>query len=322
LRAVFVLILTLVVCSAGAVAAVPAAHSAPTARQAKKKRVARPARVAHDPSWKPASPLGALGLDALWRLTKGSRSVVVAVVDTGIDVTRPDLTGAVLPGYDVVDGSSDVSDAVGHGTNVAEVAVGRGDNGVGGTGVCWRCALLPVKVAPNGVASGTSVATGIRWAADHGADIINVSIVLDGPDPAVRDAVAYAQAHGALVVAAAGNTGGVDPTYPAAYPGVLGVVAVDEKGAPYEWARHGSWAALAAPGCVPVADAGGGASAFCGSSAAAPVVAGLAALAWSAGASSPAAARRALESSAHRLVDAAAYGRVDARALAAALRRR
>jgi thermitase len=322
LRTVLFVIAALVLAATGAAAAVPAAHGAPTARHAKKRRVARPVRVAHDPSWQTASPLGALGLDALWRLTKGSRSVVVAVVDTGVDTTRPDLAGRVLPGYDVVDGSSDVSDAVGHGTSVAEIAVGRGDNGVGGTGVCWRCSLLPVKVASDGAASGASLAAGIRWAADHGADIVNVSLVLDGPDSAVRDAVAYAQAHGALVVAAAGNTSGVDPTYPAAYPGVVGVVAVDGTGALYEWARHGAWAALAAPGCIPTADAGGRSSAFCGSSAAAPVVAGLAALAWSAGASSPAAARNALESSARSLAGAAAYGRVDATALAAALRRR
>ena len=132
-------------------------------------------------------------------------------------------------GHNTVDGSDDVHDEVGHGTMVAEVALGRGNNRRQGTGVCWRCKLLPVKVAPNGSAAGDQLAAGITWAADNGADVINVSLVLKGRDDAVEQAVAYAIARGALVVASAGNDGGSAASYPAAYGGVIGVVGVDQE---------------------------------------------------------------------------------------------
>lgn len=212
-------------------------------------------------------------------LGTGSRQTVVAVVDTGVDVSRPGLARAVLPGYDAADGSSDVSDTVGHGTLVAALAVGR-------TGACVRCRLLPVKVAPDGTATGARLAAGIEWAVEHGATVINVSLVLDGPDPKVRAAVADAVARGAVVVAAAGNDGGERATYPAAYPGVVGVAAAGPDGALYPWATAGRWAALAAPGCDAVA-ATRGASDFCGSSAAAALVSGIAGLLRSDGLTAP-----------------------------------
>jgi subtilisin family serine protease len=180
-----------------------------------------------------------------------------------------------------------------------------------------------VDVAPHGTASGVDVALGIRWAADHGADIINVSLVLSGPDGGVAAAVAYAQAKGDVVVAAAGNDGSWNPTYPAAYPGVLGVVATDGSDRPYSWSAHGPWAAFAAPGCATVGGLSGQKLVFCGSSAAAPIVAGLAGLLWSAGLRSAAQIKAALTATAaHVDVATAAGGRADAAALAAYLRAR
>ena len=139
------------------------------------------------------------------------------------------------------------------------MAAGRGDNGVGGAGVCWHCSILPVRVAPNGTATAVQLAEGIRWAVEHGADVINISLVLTASDPTVGAAIQYAQERGAIVVAAAGNDGSANPTYPAAFPGVIGVVATDAADHAYSWSTHGSWATLAAPGCATVGDASGAA---------------------------------------------------------------
>ena len=266
---------------------------------------------------------GLIGAPEIWRISRGAPSVVIAVVDTGVDVAVPDLAGAAEPGVNVLDGTRNVVDGVGHGTLVAEVALGRGTTSDAGLGMCWRCTLLPVKVAAaGGTVSAASLAAGIRWAADHGANVVNVSLVLSAPDADVAAAVAYAEARGALVVAAAGNDGGTDPTYPAAYPGVLGVVATDEHDRPYPWAQRGPWARLTAPGCARAAAADGAAVDFCGSSAAAPAVSGLAGLVWAA---TPAATASSV---AARLVGTAvpvphgvaSGGRIDAAALAATLK--
>lgn len=287
----------------------------PKRRPAARKAAPQPVPFPNDPWWGTEWGLARIGMPALWRATAASTApgAVIAVVDTGVDATRPDLAGAVPAGYGG-------SDAVGHGTDVAEVAAGRGNDRSGAAGVCWRCRVLPVDVAPNGTATAAALAAGIRAAVDQGANVVNISLVLSGPDAAVADAVAYAQARGALVVAAAGNDGGTAPTYPAAYPGVIGVVAVDPNDYLYPWSTHGAWATFAAPGCATVADASGGASDFCGSSAATPVVSGLAGLLWSSGLASADAVRAALVAGAVPVDGSVASGgRVDAALLAARL---
>jgi subtilisin family serine protease len=274
-----------------------------------------------DPWWAREWGLARIGLPALWRTTVGSPGVVVAVVDTGVDAGGPDLAGASLRGHNTVDGSDDVHDEVGHGTMVAEVALGRGDNRRQGTGVCWRCKLLPVKVAPTGSAAGDQLAAGIMWAADHGADVINVSLVLNGRDDAVEHAVAHALAVGSLVVASAGNDGGTTASYPASYPGVISVVGVDEHDRPYAWSTRGAWASVSAPGCSVVAAAGGAETNFCGSSAAAPVVSGLAALLLSVGIPRDRVTTMLLASGVRSDGAVASGGRVNAARIAAALPR-
>jgi subtilisin family serine protease len=237
----------------------------------------------------------------------------VAVVDSGVDPSQPDLQGALVAGADFADSSGSTADQYGHGTMVAGVIAARGNNSQGVAGVCWSCLVMPIKVLDaNGSGSGASVADGIRWATDHGANVINLSIVLSAPDPAVADAIAYAHDHGVLVVAAAGNAGTGDATYPSAYPGVVSVAATDDADHLYPWSSYGSWVTLAAPGCSMTTTLGGGFANFCGTSAAAPLVAGLAALGYEAGASSEANLEAALERTAVPLPGSVGSGRVDA----------
>jgi subtilisin family serine protease len=270
----------------------------------------------NDPDWSQEWGLQQVGAPLAWGLLTSSRPVVVAVVDSGVDPTQPDLQGALVAGADFADGTGSTADQFGHGTMVAGVIAARGDNGQGVAGACWSCLVMPVKVLDaNGVGTAQGVAAGITWAADHGANVINMSFVLSGPDQGVADAVAYAESQGVVVVAAAGNAGGTDPTYPASYPGVVSVAGTDPAGNLYPWSSYGPWVSVAAPGCNLSTLMGGGVGQFCGTSAAAPLVAGLAGLAFEAGAQDAAQVVAALEQTTSAVPGPVATGRVDAASL-------
>lgn len=271
-----------------------------------------------DPLYAAASwPFTQTQLPVAWKAGTGG-PVVVAVVDSGVNATG-DLAGAVLPGYNAIDGSANTTDDFGHGTAVATTIAGRGNNGIGTAGVCWGCRILPVKVlGADGSGLTSSVAKGITWAADNGAQVINLSLGGTGFDQSEADAVAYAESKGVVVVAGAGNDGSSSETfYPAAFPGVISVAGADESGVRYSWSNYGNGAQVAAPGCVlaPMLDAGTF-STWCGTSLASPVVAGIAGLALSdAPGTSAAQFAQALESTSapapggyvvHGVVDAAA----------------
>ena len=249
-----------------------------------------------------------------WDVARGSPSVVVAVLDTGVNFAHVDLQGRSVPGYDAVNNDADPADDHGHGTAVAGVLAARTNNGEGVAGLCWTCSLMAVKVLDaTGSGSTSTIARGIVWAADHGARVINLSLGAPGSTQALADAVAYASAKGVVLVAAAGNSGVSAWTYPAAYPGVISVGGTDAAGARYPWSNFGGWVQVAAPGCNLAPLARGGYGEFCGTSSASPVVAGIAALALSA---KPAAARAELEqairSAVASTVPGIQYGRVDA----------
>ncbi|MFE4963397.1 type VII secretion-associated serine protease mycosin [Streptomyces sp. NPDC056660] len=198
-------------------------------------------------------PLDAKHFDAsrIWRLSQGA-GVTVAVVDTGVNARHPDLAGRVLPGTDVTgqaaDGRVDVS-SESHGTSVAGVIVGSGGSGRGMAGLAPRATVLPVRVSAEEAADPLALAKGIVYAADHGASVINISMVTTAADPQIRDAVAYARRHDIVVVAAAGNSGRAgDPvTYPAAFPGVVAVSGTTRDGGSWAAGESGSYIALAAP---------------------------------------------------------------------------
>jgi subtilisin family serine protease len=236
----------------------------------------------NDPLWLRQWSLRTAGGLRVWQWGQGSPRVVVAVVDTGVDASQPDLRGALVPGWNTLAGNANTADDNGHGTLVAGVIAARGNNGIGVAGYCWRCSIMPVKVLDaDGRGSGAQIAAGVNWAAEHGAAVINLSFTLDHPDPLVETAVEDALARGALVVAAAGNVHGGAPEYPAAYPGVISVAGVNPSGVLYPWATFGPWTAVSTAGCNMATRAGRGYQEFCGSSSSSAALTGLLALALS-----------------------------------------
>jgi membrane-anchored mycosin MYCP len=231
-----------------------------------------------------------LDLEAAWKFSTGSGSTV-AVLDTGVDLRNPQLRPPPDGSFRVVEGHKFVTtDAVpasrdcdGHGTFVAGIIAAQREPGVAFVGVAPRAKIMSVRFT-EGVekASVKTLATAIRWAADHGANVINVSSVTHGDNTMLRQAVEYAQnVHDALIVAAAGNEGQAANaiSYPAAYPGVIAVGAVDEKGGLAGFSTTSFQISLTAPGADVVSTAPiGGHKTESGTSFAAPFVSGVAAL--------------------------------------------
>jgi type VII secretion-associated serine protease mycosin len=228
------------------------------------------------------------GLDRLAGLADGA-GVLVAVIDSGVDATHPQLAGSVVAGIDALDAGGDGRvDCVGHGTAVASIVAGRPRPGVGFRGVAPAATVLPVRVSERvddetggRAAPLAEVAAAVRRAADRGARVINLSLTTDRDDPALRDAVRYARARDALVVAAAGNRyeDGNPLPFPAAYEGVVGVGGVQADGSRVPTSQTGPQVDLVAPGAdITAAARGGGYARYAGTSFAAAFVAGTAAL--------------------------------------------
>jgi putative cell wall-binding protein len=269
--------------------------------------------VPTDPFWSYQWGPRKISAPAAWDVTTGASSVVIAVLDTGVS-PGPEFGNRLLAGIDLVNGDSDAADDNGHGTSVAMVAAAGGSDGVGVAGMCWTCRILPVKVLDSkGAGSSSDIAQGIAWATDRGADVIIMSLGGPSSSTAVQSAVDRARQSGAVVVAAAGNSGSTTPTYPAALTGVIGVGASTSSDTRYGFSDHGSWVDVAAPGCngAYVAELGYYTE-FCGTSSATPLVGGAAALALAVG-GAPTVVEDALRSTSAPL-SWVAHGRIDAAA--------
>ncbi len=209
------------------------------------------AALPNDPEY-PASQapyLRTMGVPSAWDVTTGSASVVVAVLDSGVDAAHPDLVGRVVAGRNVVAGNDDTADDLGHGTKMAGIIGAATNNALGVAGVAWAVKILPVKVtSPSGAATDADVAAGIFWAVDHGANLINLALGAPGVDNVLDKAVEYARAHDVLIVAAAGNSGSDVPEYPAANRGVVAVGATDASGRRTRFSNYGPWVDVNAPG--------------------------------------------------------------------------
>ncbi|MFE2043928.1 type VII secretion-associated serine protease mycosin [Streptomyces sp. NPDC059477] len=275
--------------------------------------------------------LEAMHTEEAWRTTQGE-GITVAVLDTGVDADHPDLVGNVLTGKDMVGFGAEQGDRAWarHGTAMAGIIAGHGHGYEGEDGVLGiapAAKILPVRVIlEDGDASraearetrGNALAEGIRWAADQGADVINLSLGDDSasahPEPAEDEAVQYALKKGAVVVASAGNGGekGDHISYPAAYPGVIAATAVDKYGTRASFSTRRWYATVSAPGVdVVIADPDRKYYEGWGTSAAAAFVSGAVALVKSAHPGlTPAQIKTLLEDTAR---DAPVDGRDDSR---------
>lgn len=263
----------------------------PTVRSAPRLAAGNPAAdratarfVPNDPLYPSQWALPALEAEAAWAITTGRPEVVVAVLDTGIDATHPDLRNQVLAGYDFVNDDSDPSDDNGHGTHVAGIVAAEGNNQLGVAGIAWGCRVLPVKVV-NGEGEGaySDLAAGIVYAVEHGAKVLNLSVGGYGYSELVAAAVEFAYRQGIVVVAAAGNDGSDAAMFPAVLPYVLAVAAADATGGIWPGSPRDLHVRCQAPGVEILSTAsGGGFAVRSGTSCAAAALSGMAALMLSA----------------------------------------
>jgi thermitase len=202
----------------------------------------------------PGSPTGTTKADikatTAWEETKGNEEVLIAIMDTGVDMDHPDLKNKIhSSGWDFVNEDSDATDDHGHGTHVAGIAAAETNNREGIAGVAWNCKILPVKVVkPDGEGYYSWIIEGIIWAVDNGADVINLSLGGDADDSDLEAAVKYAFDNNVVVAAATGNDG-ASVYYPAAYDRYcLAVAATDYDDLRTEWSNFGPEVDVAAPG--------------------------------------------------------------------------
>jgi subtilisin family serine protease len=233
--------------------------------------------VPNDPRFGSQWGLTRINCPDAWDLTTGDPSVVVAVVDSGVDLNHPELAALLLSGQDLVDfapGSipklgwvfegdftgvdPDPQDENGHGTHVAGTICCASNNAAGVAGVAWNVRLLPVRVMVRiretatgqvrGIGSGVTIAAGIRWAVDNGARVINLSLGGYEETTVEREAVAYAISRGVVVVASMGNDNSGEAHYPSAFPDVIAVAATDSADRRASFSNFGPWVDVSAPG--------------------------------------------------------------------------
>ena len=266
-----------------------AAHD-PNVRYVQREQYATGDATPNDPYYAQQFAWARVNAPAAWDLTTGSTGVTVAVVDTGVERTHSDLAGSrLLPGYDFMNGDSDPSDDCGHGTGVAGVIGASTNNGLGVAGAA-QVNVMPLKALgmnPDGKCYGpfSAVASSIRYAVDHGARVVSMSLGCVGCyDQATNDAIEYAWSKGALLVGSAGNNGPCTNcvSWPAAQPRVIAVACTDSGNAQCYFSSTGPEVEIAAPGkSIYTTIRGNAYGAMSGTSLSAPHVSGALGLALS-----------------------------------------
>ena len=217
-----------------------------------------------------------IGAASAWDSSLGA-GVTIAILDTGVDASHPDLAGAMVAGWNVYDNNANTADVYGHGTKVAGAAAAMANNGQGVAGVAGGARIMPIRISDtSGMATYSAMAQGLTWAADNGAKVANISYVAAG-SASVISAAQYMKSKGGLVTTSAGNYGTDAAIAPS--DSLIVVSATDSGDAKASWSSYGSFVAMSAPGVgIYSTTSGGGYGAVSGTSFAAPVTAGVIAL--------------------------------------------
>lgn len=257
--------------------------SNPEVEYAEPNYIAKAESIPNDPYYSQQWGPPAIKADLAWGKVDGSKraAVTIAIVDTGINFNHEDLKNSIVPGYDFANNDNDPSDDQGHGTHVAGIAAAITNNGKGVAGIAGGSRIMPVKVlGNNGGGSYSNIISGIKYAADHGANVISMSLGGPGQSQAMQDAINYAVSKGVSVVAAAGNeNGAVD--FPGNCAGVITVGAIESSGNRASYSNFGPELDLMAPGSQVYSTYNAGPSSYTymsGTSMATPFVAGVVAL--------------------------------------------
>jgi hypothetical protein len=232
--------------------------------------------TANDTYFPSAWHLGKMQAPTAWGTSLGS-GITVAVLDTGVDSTHPDLAGQLVPGWNMFDNNSDTSDVYGHGTMVAGVVAAASNNSAGVTSLAWSAKVMPVRISDaTGMGSISTIANGLIYAADNGAKVANVSYAISGYST-TQSAAQYLKNKGGVTVVSAGNTGAADAS--AANDTMITVSATDSNDALAGWSTFGPVVDVSAPGVgIWTTTRGGGYGAPSGTSFASPATAGTVAL--------------------------------------------
>ena len=255
----------------------------PRIKFVEKNFIAESVLVPNDPGYASQWHLPRISAPGAWDISKGSSSVSIAVIDSGVDPTHPDLAAKLTPGYNFLGGNTDTHDVYGHGTAVAGTAAALTDDGIGVAALAWNNSIMPLVVLnSSNVATYADMASAINYAADHGAKVINLSLGGTSSSSTLQNAVNYAWSKGAVIVAAAGNNSSSANFYPASLVNVMAVSATDGNDNLASFSNFGSWIAVAAPGTtIYTTNNGGGYGTWQGTSFSAPQVSALAALIFS-----------------------------------------
>jgi len=231
----------------------------------------------NDPYYSSAWHLPKIGTPNAWATSTGS-AVVVAILDSGVDPSHPDLVSKLVAGWNAFDGNTDTRDVYGHGTKVAGAAAAATNNSTGVAAVAGGASIMPIRVSgTDGYGSWSAIASGLTWAADRGARVANLSFYGIETSSSARSAAQYMKNKGGLVVTAAGNYGREETITPS--DTMITVSATDSGDNLTSWSSYGSFVDIAAPGAgIYTTVNGGGYGAASGTSFASPVTAGVVAL--------------------------------------------
>lgn len=281
------------------------------------------AATTNDPLASTSWHLAKINAPAAWDRAAGT-GVIVAVLDTGVDATHPDLITRLVAGWNLYDNNADTRDVHGHGTKTAGTVGEAANNAIGGVGVSWDARIMPIRIgSPSGTSTFSLIAAGITWATDHGARVASVSFRGLGASATVLSAAQYMRSKGGVVVVAAGNEGTLQSTPPSNF--ITTVAATGSTDVRASFSNYGPFIDVAAPGVsIRTTVRGGTYGTASGTSFSTPIVAGIYALMMSVnGALSPTQLDSMLFASAIDLGAAGfddyyGYGRVDAAAAVAA----